>query len=250
MTVYLPLYTVTLLSSAVILVICKSCDLQAITVLSLPFWPSDCSCCLIVLVSARSIVSSWSSAGRCPCSWFCLFIFIIFWTFQCPGNFKCTKSYKNNTQFSHALHQDAPVVNIWPHLLCRSLYIYSSVWFLFAFHDHSWFCRKCIYNVFAVPQPSSSAGRGSATHSTKQLFNTIRVCMNSTQFWNYLEKALRSTCCVQSYKTAPLWFQALVVSLGCHLCFWLTGYRLEVPTTLRFWLTERRETSHSIPGSL
>lgn len=101
-TEYLPSHRVTLLSSAVTLVVCKSWDLQAGTVLSLTFWPWDCGSCLMVPVSTRSGVWSQSRAGRCPCSWFCLFAFIILGTFRCPGNFKCTKSYKNNTQNFHA----------------------------------------------------------------------------------------------------------------------------------------------------
>ena len=74
---------------------------------------------------------------------------------------------------------------------------------------------------------------------------------NSKQFWHCLSRD--SIMChrlsVQSYKSWPRPLQMLVTSPGCHLCFWPTGYKSEVPKTpssglinLLEQLTELRET--------
>lgn len=70
-------------------------------------------------------------------------------------------------------------------------------------------------------------GWGGVPHISKQFSITSWVSYNSAHFWHYL---------------AP------VTNPGCCLCFWLTGYVSEVPTTLSFssinllkWLTELRE---------
>ena len=62
-------------------------------------------------------------------------------------------------------------------------------------------------------------------------WDTSWVSYNSTQFWHYL---------------LPPWLQTPIASPGCHLCFWPTGYRLEVPATppwlqLICWVVHRTQ---------
>lgn len=64
------------------------------------------------------------------------------------------------------------------------------------------------------------------------------VSYSSTQFWHSLPRdSLRShKLKAQSYKTASTPPQVPASSPGCHLCFWLTDYKLEVPMTFSLGL--------------
>ena len=86
---------------------------------------------------------------------------------------------------------------------------------------------------------------------TKQFFNTTCVSYNSTQFWSYLPGVhIRShRLRAQSHETATYYplLQMSIESPGCYLCFWLTGYKSEIPKNpflglINFleWLTKLR----------
>ena len=92
-------------------------------------------------------------------------------------------------------------------------------------------------------------GRG-LPYTNKQCLGTSRMSYNLTQFWCLPGDSVRShKLRAQSYKTGPAPpLQIPVTSSGCYLCFWSTGYRLEVPMipsldwiNLLEWLTALRE---------
>ena len=70
-------------------------------------------------------------------------------------------------------------------------------------------------------------------HTIEQFSDANWVAYNSAQLWHYLPgDSIRShSLRPQSCKTALPPLQMPITSPGCHLCFWPTGYRPEVPTT-------------------
>lgn len=65
---------------------------------------------------------------------------------------------------------------------------------------------------------------GGCPHTTEQFSSTTWVSYNWSQFWYYLPGDGISP------PRRPRPCQMPIASLGCYLCFWPYGYRLEVPT--------------------
>ena len=82
--------------------------------------------------------------------------------------------------------------------------------------------NSCVCVCVCFPTPRSTA------------LDTSWVPYNSTQFWHYLPgDGVRShRLRAQSYKIIPLPPLSMPITTpGCHLCFWPTGYRSELPMT-------------------
>lgn len=87
---------------------------------------------------------------------------------------------------------------------------------------------------FFIPRPNCNVcvdGETGFTHIPLSSFRDIsRVSKNSSQFWGYLAK------------------DSVRFHFSCHLCFWPTSYKSEVPVTPSFgsinlpeWFTELRK---------
>lgn len=108
--------------------------------------------------------------------------------------------------------------NLWTSLNWLSFFQTCNFQFILH-HAHQWFSSNPVWVAIWVPVPNSKVWKGrSFPHATNQL--------NSSQFWHKLPliTPLRLPLC------PPL--QMPITSLGCHLCSYLTSYRLEVPTIL------------------
>ena len=64
------------------------------------------------------------------------------------------------------------------------------------------------------------------THTCKKFWDTSWMCYNSSQFWHLPGDSVGSHRLRTQFPPA-----SPVASPSYHLCFWLTGYRSDVPTT-------------------